>query len=110
MWDCGIVLSSAGESVNKADRLDRLRRAFRAAGGLSYVGGSTPIARTDEASRKPQGFAMFPDVGAYDDRTVQWVKERKAKPVTVDVKRTAKVSALTKIAEQLPAKLPRVLF
>jgi hypothetical protein len=53
---------------------------------------------------------MFPDVGAYDDRTVQWVKERKAKPVTVDVKRTAKVSALTKIAEQLPAKLPRVLF
>lgn len=93
-------------SMDKAARADRIRSAFKAAGGLPYPPKDAPATKHEEPQRKPQGFAMFPDVGAYEDRTVKWVymPYDKPDPLKPEPKRNQGESALGKMTKQLPRK------
>jgi hypothetical protein len=53
----------------------------------------------------------WPQPTANNKRAPGWMKLPDTKPSPVpQIRRTARKLALTRIAEQLPAKLPRVLF
>lgn len=66
--------------------------------------------KPEQSPKKPVVSRMYP-LGAalYEDRR-KWVQMVDARPTRTapKLKRTAKPSPLTRIAQQLPAKLPRV--
>jgi len=97
--------------MDKAERRQLIRARFK---GNGWITPAKPKAAkwwlTYSTGKISRGNVS---TGLLANRTVKaWVKEPDAAPVQNRPlpRRTARKSALTKIAEQLPAKLPRVLF
>ena len=98
--------------MNKAERQQVIRALHRAkAGGMAYVPSGRPAKAKTARPEVDRLVIGWPQPIGDTNRAPGWMKLADAAPaITPQTRRTARKSALTKIAEQLPAKLPRVLF
>jgi hypothetical protein len=95
--------------VTREERAVLLRKRFRAVGGIPFPKSEKSRQAKPERPKPTIVLMRWPDIIVDDKRTPQWMKDESPQaPDCLRVKRTARVSALTKIAEQLPYKLPRV--
>ena len=96
--------------MDKAERAQLIRTRFKAKGGLRWVLGEPRPKAPERSTVRCFGPAWL--MVSNGGHVKAWVKEPDAgnAGVTPQTRRTARKHALTKIAEQLPAKLPRVLF
>ncbi|MGA3007788.1 MAG: hypothetical protein ABSE59_07850 [Opitutaceae bacterium] len=98
--------------MDKAVRTDLIRAIYRAkAGVMAYVSSGSPLKVKIARPVVDRLVIGWPQATANTKRAPGWMKFPDAKPTPLpQIRRTARKSALTRIAEQLPAKLPRVLF
>lgn len=93
--------------MDKAQRAELLRQRFKVKGVFGYVPSGKPRKMPDEP--KPRQHIAWPvTVPETPHAPKSWFKQTRAEPVSLQMKRAAKVSPLTKIAAQLPRKLTRV--
>ncbi len=93
--------------MERAQRGELLRQRFKAKGGIAYVGRGRLAPKQEK--RKWRNFSAAYIHGAQVSATrCDWLSEPDAKPETFTPSRITRPSPLTKIAEQLPRKLPRV--
>lgn len=92
--------------MTKVERLQFLRQRFKRA-----KVGAQMAQKPTEMPRKGVFHSGYCVAQHLRELPVDWVfAASPAPPLRVAPSRTARKSALTRIAEQLPAKLPRVLF
>jgi hypothetical protein len=78
---------------------------------MAYVGSDRPLKAKIVRPVVDRLVIGWPQATANTKRAPGWMKLADAKLVPMpQIRRTARKSALSRIAEQLPAKLPRVLF
>ncbi len=102
----------AGQTGNmeSAQRVELLRQRYKAKGGIAYVGRGNVALKP--AERKRRNFSAAYVHGAQVSAThCDWLNAPDARrKVTPRTNRKRGLHPLNKIAEQLPRKLPRVLF
>jgi hypothetical protein len=98
--------------MDKAGRAELIRAIYRAkAGAMAYVASGRPLKIKIARPVVDRLVIGWPQATANTKRAPGWMKLPDTKPSPVpQIRRTARKLALTRIAEQLPAKLPRVLF
>jgi hypothetical protein len=94
------------DGMTKAERLQFLRQRLK-----RVKNGFQPAQKPQEMPRKVVFHSDYCVAQHLRELPVGWIFAAKPKPtLRLAHKRKARKSALTRIAEQLPAKLPRVLF
>ena len=95
--------------MDKAARCELLHSLFHAkAGGFAYRHSGKPLRPNTDPIEGP-GFGVWGKGGLREPNVSTGAPVPKPS-LAPQTRRTARKHALTKIAEQLPAKLPRVLF
>ena len=95
--------------MDKAKRRSLLQDRFKALGGV-VLHNHLPT-KPKSPPRAPIACNNWTAFLSTSGPVPKWLKVQiRSLPKGIRIKRVARVSPLTKIAEQLPAKLPRVLF
>lgn len=96
--------------MDKNERAQILRDRFRALGGFPFPKSTRPPKPRFERRKETGSRAYLHGEALRCGVKQEWVMQPDAKPEPFTPSHFTRPSPLTKIAAQLPAKLPRVLF